>query len=64
MITTAAEFVRLRESEFLEEYTCAAHDEADLTVWLDLIEHYTEMRQWVAHNKTVPLCVSDILSLA
>jgi hypothetical protein len=58
-IDTAEEFVRLRSSEDPEEYRRAAHEEAPLAVWLDVIARFPEMRFWVAQNKTVPL---EILS--
>jgi hypothetical protein len=55
MIESAGEFVRLRTSQIPEEYNRAAHDEASEAVWLELVERHPEMREWVAHNKTVPL---------
>jgi hypothetical protein len=62
MITSAEEFVCLRESEQPEEYWRAAHEEAPLDVWLRVIEAYPRMRAWVAHNKTVPLEILEILA--
>ncbi|WP_080966508.1 hypothetical protein [Variovorax paradoxus] len=55
MIESAEEFSRLRLSSLKEEYDRAAHEEASVAVWIDVIENYPELRQWVAHNKTVPL---------
>ena len=61
MIESADEFVRLRTSSESEQYRRAAHDEAPLEVWFDVIERFPEMRSWVAHNKTVPLVVLALL---
>ncbi|QGW83192.1 hypothetical protein [Variovorax paradoxus] len=55
MISSASEFAQLRSSQLKEEYDRAAHEEASLEVWKDVIENYPELRKWVAHNKTVPL---------
>lgn len=55
MISSASEFAQLRSSQLKEEYDRAAHEEASLEVWRDVIENYPELRKWVAHNKTVPL---------
>ncbi len=62
MIASAEEFVRLRRSEVPSEYLQAAHDEAPIEVWKDVIARYPEMRVWVAHNKTVPLEILSILA--
>ncbi len=62
VITSAKEFYRLRTSEIKQEYDRAAHDDAPLAVWLEVIAKFPEMRSWVAHNKTVPLEVLEILS--
>lgn len=62
MINTAEEFVRLRSSEVMEEYFQAAHDEAPLDVWLEVIDKYPDYREWVAHNKTVPIEILEILA--
>ena len=61
MITSAAEFVRLRLSEAPEEYARASHEEASLNVWIEVVKGYPEMREWVAHNKTVPLPILEAL---
>src|SRR5688572_23658542 len=55
MIESAEEFQRLRESENPEEYWRAAHEPASVEVWREIIARYPELREWVAHNKTVPL---------
>ncbi|MGO4382602.1 hypothetical protein AB4Z19_30475, partial [Pseudoduganella sp. RAF19] len=63
MISTASEFVRLRQSAILDEYTRAANESASIQVWVEVIEHFPDMLEWVAHNKTVPLPILEILSL-
>ena len=62
MIKSAEEFIRLRTSHNQEEYNRAANEAAPLQVWLEIIENHPEMRTWVAHNKTVPLEILNILS--
>lgn len=54
MIESADEFARLRWSDDPAEYGRAAHEPAPLEVWQDVIARFPELRQWVAHNKTVP----------
>lgn len=61
-ITSADEFVRLRYSEDPEEYGRAATESAPLAVWMEVIELYPDARVWVAHNKTVPIEVLEILA--
>jgi hypothetical protein len=53
--------VRLRTSDRIEEYWRAAEDEAPLAVWRGVVTRFLEMREWVAHNKTVPLESSNYL---
>ena len=55
MINSAEEFVRLRTSEQKEEYSKAVEDEAPISVWLDIVDRFPEMKEWVVHNRTVPL---------
>lgn len=62
MIESAEEFARLRTSELSEEQHRATHDEAPESVWRAVIERFTELREWVAHNKTVPLVILELLS--
>ncbi len=62
MINSADEFVRLRTSEVMEEYSQAAHDEASLSVWQEVLGKYPEMAFWVAQNKTVPYEVLEQLA--
>ncbi len=58
MISSADEFVRLRNSDDADEQRRASSESADDGVWADVIERFPDLRQWVAQNKTVPL---DIL---
>lgn len=62
MINSAEEFVRLRLSDNIEEYLKAAWDEAPIDVWLEVIGTYPEMREWVAHNKSIPVEIMEILA--
>jgi hypothetical protein len=62
LITSAEEFVRLRASVESVEYQRAANEEAPLAVWQDVIARFPDYRQWVAHNKTVPMEILEILA--
>jgi hypothetical protein len=62
MINSASEFVRLRNSENKDDYDRAAHDEAPLEVWWQVIREHPEMKTWVVTNKTVPLPILEALS--
>jgi hypothetical protein len=62
MITSPEEFIRLRLSEDPALYQRAATDEAPVSVWMELVAHHPDMRSWVAHNKSVPIEVLQILS--
>lgn len=62
MIQSAEEFVKLRLSQNKEEYRRASIEPASEEVWLEVIQKYPEMRTWVAHNKTVPRKILEILS--
>jgi hypothetical protein len=61
VIDSAEEFVRLRTSEDPAEYNRAARDSASISTWLDVIDRYPQMRQWVAHNNTIPLEILEQL---
>lgn len=61
MIESAEEFHRLRTSDVPEEYYRAAHEEAPLSVWRDVMLRFPEMRFWVAQNKTVPVEILELL---
>lgn len=62
MIKSAEEFVKLRSSEKMDEYLKAAWDDAPLEVWLEVIKNYPDMREWVAHNKSIPVEIMEILA--
>ena len=62
MIESASEFVRLRLSENREEYSRAANDAAPVEVWTEVIAAHPDMREWVAHNKTVPISILELLA--
>lgn len=62
MLVDAEEFVRLRTSDDPDEYHRAAHDEASVDTWLDVIARFPDMRFWVAQNKTVPTEVLVVLA--
>jgi hypothetical protein len=61
-ISSADEFIRLRNSDHSDEYLQAAHEPASMEVWMEVIERYPDARVWVAQNKTVPLEVLAILA--
>jgi hypothetical protein len=61
VIESAEEFVRLRTSEDPSEYNRAAHDEATIETWREIIGRFPDMRFWVAHNKTLPLVILEEL---
>lgn len=63
MTGSADEFVRLRTSDDPVEYDPSARDEAPEAVGLELIRTYPEMRRWVAHNKTIPLSILELLAV-
>ncbi|HVC82008.1 MAG TPA: hypothetical protein VNL35_16065 [Chloroflexota bacterium] len=60
-IGSAEEFTRLRTSSDPAEYHRAAHEEASLDVWLEVIRDFPEMRFWAAQNKTIPIEILEIL---
>jgi hypothetical protein len=62
VISTADEFFRLRNSPDPAEYQRASQDEAPEQVWLEVIARFPALRQWVAHNKTVPISILERLS--
>ena len=63
MIKSANEFIRLRKSEIEEEYHRATNDTADISTWTEIIEKHPDFKQWVVHNKTVPMEILEILTL-
>lgn len=62
MIMSADEFVYLRESDDPDLYRRAAQDSASTQVWLDVIAKYPDMATWVAHNKTIPVEIMELLA--
>ncbi|WP_423600596.1 hypothetical protein [Roseateles sp. MS654] len=52
----------MRTSDLPDEYSIAAEDEAPTTVWFDVISRFPEMREWVVHNKTVPVEILEVLA--
>ena len=62
MIQSAAEFIRLRTSSAKADYDRAATEDAPIEVWRDLLENHPDMKSWVAHNKTVPIEILEVLS--
>ena len=62
MLESAEEFIRLRYSENSDDYYRAAHEEASIEVWLQVIASYPDARFWVAQNKTVPAEVLSVLA--
>ena len=62
VIRSADEFAQLRTSEVPDEQHRATHDQASEQVWLDVIERFPDLRDWVALNKTVPLSILELLS--
>ena len=62
MISSAAEFIKLRISDNSEEYRRTVSEEISEAVCIELIEKHPEMKIWVIGNKTVPLSILNILS--
>lgn len=63
MIKSADEFIRLRTSEIKEEYDRSAHETADISTWTEVIEKCPDYKEWVIHNKTVPIEILERLML-
>ena len=61
MIRSAEEFVALRDSDIKAEYDRSAMEEAPVAVWREVIEKFPDHRRWVAHNKTVPVEILEVL---
>jgi hypothetical protein len=62
VIASASQFIQLRLSPDPDQYHRAAHEEAALATWQDLISNHQEMRFWVAQNKTVPVAILEQLA--
>lgn len=63
MIKSAEEFIRLRTSEIKEEYDRSANDNADISIWTEVIDKYPVYKEWVIYNKTVPIEILERLML-
>ncbi|ADU15335.1 hypothetical protein [Asticcacaulis excentricus] len=62
MIESAEEFIRLRFSEVPEDYQRSHLEPASIEVWRELLTKDADVRYWVAHNRTVPIEILEILS--
>ena len=62
MIVSAEEFAGLRRSEVPAEYQRAGNEQASVEVWLSVLAQFPDLREWVAHNKTVPISVLERLA--
>src|SRR5690606_13372932 len=62
MITSPEEFKKLRLSENIEEQRRSALEPAELQTWFGVIEKYPDLKEWVAHNKTIPLEILENLA--
>ena len=58
MIQSAEEFVDLRTKNDPE----ATHGKALKSVWLAILNRYPDFKEWVVHNKTVPVSVLRLLA--
>lgn len=61
MIKTTDEFIRLRQSDAMDDQYRASHDTANIRVWLDIITDYPDFKTWVIRNKTIPMEILEIL---
>jgi hypothetical protein len=62
MIKSADEFIALRQSDNIDEQYRASHDNADINIWLEVIESYPDFKNWVIHNKTIQIEILEFLS--
>ncbi|GAB1858348.1 hypothetical protein MHTCC0001_31850 [Flavobacteriaceae bacterium MHTCC 0001] len=62
MITSAEEFKRLRTSEDLEEQKRASVELAAINVWYDVIIKFPDLKEWVIHNKSIPIELLEFLA--
>ncbi len=61
MISSAEEFNSLRTSDNLDEQRRSAQEEAPIEVWHQVIKDYPNMKEWVVHNKTIPIEILEFL---
>lgn len=62
VIKSAEEFLRLRFSDSEEDQIRANSDSASEEVWLNVIEKYPEMKEYVARNQSVTANILNILA--
>lgn len=62
MINSAEEFKKLRLSSNLDEQHRASTEPASLEVWNQVINQYEELKEWVAHNKSIQTEILEILA--
>ncbi|WP_125832026.1 hypothetical protein [Pseudomonas sp. v388] len=53
--------MRLRSSQIKLEYDRSALEEVPIEVWYELVNDHPDYRQWVIHNKIVPLEILEYL---
>lgn len=58
MIRSARDFVELRARNDVR----ATHDSAPESVWLEVIRDHPDLKEWVVHNKTVPVSLLRTLA--
>lgn len=63
MIQSADEFKYLRLSENIEEQYRASNDDANKEVWIEVINKFPKLREWVAHNKKIQIEILEKLTL-
>ena len=63
MINSAEEFKELRTSEDAEDQRRSATEFAEYSVWVDVIQKFPELKEWVAHNKTIQVEILESLAL-
>ena len=62
MIISAQEFKKLRLSDDHNEQLRASTDSASIDVWSEVIALYPDLKEWVAHNKTIQIEILEILA--
>lgn len=62
MIASAEEFKRLRTSDDSKEQRLSTNEPAEVSVWFEVIDKFPELKEWVAHNKTIQIEVLEYLA--
>lgn len=62
MISSADQFKKLRRSRSQDDQARATNDAAPISVWQEVIKKFPDLREWVAHNKRVPIEILEHLS--